>query len=69
MNITYLHRYFNANLPAEPLNTLTFEKIQHVTETKDKVIELIFCPNVNKKALEVPPYSRAFLFTRYGLAS
>ena len=47
MNIAYLHGYFNANLPADSLNTLTFDKVQHVTETKDKVIELIFRPNVN----------------------
>ena len=32
MNITYLHRYFNQNLPSESLKTLTFEKTPHKTE-------------------------------------
>ena len=39
--------YFNANLPTDCLQTLTFEKTQYRIETKDKYIELIFRPNVN----------------------
>ena len=46
-NIIYVHKYFNANLPTDCLQTLTFEKTQHRIETKDKYIELIFRPNVN----------------------
>ena len=58
MNIAYLHRYFNANLPADSLNTLTFDKVQHVTETKDKVIELIFRPNVNTTNFGLNSFTR-----------
>ena len=47
MNIIYIHKYFNTNLPTESLQSLVFEKTQHLIETKDKVIELIFRPNVN----------------------
>ena len=58
MNITYLHRYLNANLPAESLQSLKFEKTQHPTETRDKFIELIFRPNVNTTNFGLNSFTR-----------
>ena len=58
MNIAYLHRYFNANLPTESLQSLKFEKTQHPTETRDKFIELIFRPNVNTTTFGLNSFTR-----------
>ena len=58
MNIAYLHRYFNANLPAESLQSLKFEKTQHPTGTRDKFIELIFRPNVNTTNFGLNSFTR-----------
>ena len=58
MNITYLHRYFNQNLPSESLKTLTFEKTPHEIETKDQFIELIFRPNVNTTNFGLNSFTR-----------
>ena len=58
MNIVYLHKYFNANLPVASLQTLQFEKTQHAIGTKDKVIELIFRPNVNTTTFGLNSFTR-----------
>eukprot|EP00111_Clytia_hemisphaerica_P014461 TCONS_00042574-protein len=58
MNIKYIHKYFNNNLPAESLQTLVFEKDPHKIETKDQFIDLIFRPNVNTTNFRLHSFTR-----------
>jgi len=46
MNIFYVHKYFNENLPCDTLATLKFEKTNHSIGTRGNAIGLINRSNV-----------------------
>ena len=46
MNILYVHKYLNGNLPTDTLNTLKFQKIDHSFGTRGNVIGLIKQPTI-----------------------
>ena len=47
MNILYVHKYLNGNLPRDTLETLEFKKINHSHVTRANDIGLLDRPNVN----------------------
>ena len=47
MNILYVHKYLNGNLPTDTLKTLKFSKIDHSFETRGNTIGLLKQPSVN----------------------
>ena len=47
MNILYIHKYLNKNLPIDSLNTLKFEKTNHSIRTRGNATGLLKLANVN----------------------
>ena len=47
MNILYVHKYLNGNLPVDSLETLKFEKVDHSFATRGNVIGLLKQPTIN----------------------
>ena len=58
MNILYVHKYLNGNLPSDTLNTLKFEKIDHSVGTRGNTIGLLKRPNVNTTNFGLHSFSR-----------
>ena len=46
MNILYVHKYLNSNLPIDTLETLKFCKIDHSLQTRGNSIGLLKQPTV-----------------------
>ena len=47
MNIFYVHKYLNGNLPTDTLDTLKFQKINHSFRTRGNVIGLLKQPTIS----------------------
>ena len=58
MNILYVHRYLNQNLPIDTLETLKFEKTDHSIGTRGNAIGLLKCPNVNTTNFGLNSFTR-----------
>ena len=58
MNILYVHKYLNGNLPSDSLVTLDFNKINHSIGTRANAMGLLKCSNVNTTNNGLNSFSR-----------
>ena len=58
LNILYVHKYLNGNLPEDCLKTLKFEKTDHSYGTRGNTIGLLNRPNVNSTNYGLNSFSR-----------
>ena len=58
MNILYVHKYLNGNLPEDCLKTLKFIKTNHSYATRGNAIGLLNRPNVNSTNYGLHSFSR-----------
>ena len=58
MNIIYVHKYLNGNLPIDTLNTLNFEKIDHSFRTRGNTLSLLKLSNVKTTNYGLNSFSR-----------
>ena len=58
MNILYIHKYLNGNLPTDVLKTLKFKKTDHSIGTRSNTIGLLKRPSVNTTNFGLNSFSR-----------
>ena len=58
MNILYVHKFLNQNLPVDTLNTLSIDKVSHSLGTRGSTKGLLKCQNVNTTSFGMNSLSR-----------
>ena len=58
MNILYVHKHLNGDLPLDTLETLEFTKINHSYGTRGNTIGLLKRPNVNTSTYGLASFTR-----------
>ena len=58
MNILYVHKYLNGNLPIDTLESLEFSKTNHSYGTRSNKVGLLKRPNVNTSSYGLASFTR-----------